>query len=644
MLDVVIRKKSFGKNIIFDNTELKISAPGIYLLKGKNGSGKSTLLKIILGKETFDGDLILNKNLIKKEEAVNYVEFIDQRNYFISVYDSDENENINKIEKGNYKRKYKSKFKTKKQLSLGERISCTLKAYKESKKSIILLDEITSHLDNKNFTNIVKELIDISKTKIVIIATHDNRFDDYDFDEIKISNHKIEYKITKLENINFYHQEQIHKKAYLYFFKKIFKNKFLLNSLISIFVGAIFSVTIAIGEWLFFDVKKEFNSTIEKIDNLIVEKAKGSDSFSLLEFEEYSDKYKTVKAKFDEFNIENNESLYAEIDSSNEKLFINGNTTLIPGAKINIEYKLKNKINKIPSSILRNPANYEYLIENKFVYEDNFNDYKIDSDALDFYKIIIPFSRYKEEFSSSSILNLSDDEIIFNSCLASINFLDNIDYDFSFKEVFKEEVKVIKDSEIPVYIVVISDTNFSNLILRKSFINSFRISKNKNNEKVIKDNLYKYNNDIYVHNLSNSISTLYINEMTSKSIKESYLSFIFLGVTSLILSIVIVLINFRFLLNSRKNDLEIIENRNYKKKIIVGFQLLESAFYIFFAIIIGNFLNGIDWHRLMYKTTSIFHFNFYVMIFEIVFLFILISFEFLYLKLCYLQNHDKYHE
>ncbi|HSL89453.1 MAG TPA: ATP-binding cassette domain-containing protein, partial [Ignavibacteriaceae bacterium] len=42
-------KKFFGRRLIFNNLNFKITKSGVYGISGPNGSGKSTLVKIIAG-------------------------------------------------------------------------------------------------------------------------------------------------------------------------------------------------------------------------------------------------------------------------------------------------------------------------------------------------------------------------------------------------------------------------------------------------------------------------------------------------------------------------------------------------------------------------------------------------------------------
>ena len=636
MLKLNLNIKEFPNKIIFKDTKLEISNPGIYLLKGKNGSGKSTLLKMIIGTEGFNGDLKLNDEILDKKNAKKYIEFIDQRNYFISVFNQNENENINKVinDEYNFKENKKIKSKTKNQLSLGERILSVIKSLKDLNKSIILLDEITSHLDKSNFNNVINKLIELSKDKIIIIATHDSRFNLYGLKKIHIKDNIIVFGDTSKESIKALKQNKISNKAHVFLFKKMFLNKVLLNLVISIFSGVVFSISLALFERNFYDVKSEFNSVLDNISTLIVEKVDNNEDFSLLEFEEYVNQYDLVEGKINEFDVTTSLNENVLIDPSNEANFIDGNKTLIPGTFINLPYTLKRNVNKIPLRFLKSIDSYEYLIETKFVVDEDLQSYYENTNSVKFSKKIIPFSRYLSDYLINVTRTLNLDEVVCNVENDYFTFIDKFDYDFKFNEVFKGEVKVVHDENLKDYEVIISDSAFLELVFKKGFLNTISITKTKNNINKIKDNLYKYAKDIFVRDSSNRNSTLSITEMITKNIPESIFAFVSLGSTSLILVIIIAILTLRYLINSRIKDYEIVLNKDFDKKKIMAFELAESSLFIVISIFIAYILNSLNWHLLMYKKVAIFAFNYKVFLVVICFALLIILLEYLYIKFC----------
>ena len=55
MIDVTIKQKKFGQQIVLQDVAFKIPKNGIYGLVGKNGEGKTTLFRCLMGLEKYDG-------------------------------------------------------------------------------------------------------------------------------------------------------------------------------------------------------------------------------------------------------------------------------------------------------------------------------------------------------------------------------------------------------------------------------------------------------------------------------------------------------------------------------------------------------------------------------------------------------------
>jgi ABC-2 type transport system ATP-binding protein len=71
MLQLKEFKKTYGSSTVLKIDGLNVE-PGIFWIKGVNGSGKSTLLKAIAGVISFDGDILLDKNISLKKQPVAY--------------------------------------------------------------------------------------------------------------------------------------------------------------------------------------------------------------------------------------------------------------------------------------------------------------------------------------------------------------------------------------------------------------------------------------------------------------------------------------------------------------------------------------------------------------------------------------------
>lgn len=190
MLELIKVKKKYKEELLWDNINIKISRPGLYGIIGKSGSGKTTLLNIIgILDDDFEGDYYFNNKNVKgmKEKEKEDIRF----NYFSYIFQSPkliENESIitnlslgvgrelkieevkKVLQKVNL---YLKPTKIINTLSGGEkqRINLALALLKDT--PFILGDEITSGLDEKNKKEILSILSELSKTKIIILITHD---------------------------------------------------------------------------------------------------------------------------------------------------------------------------------------------------------------------------------------------------------------------------------------------------------------------------------------------------------------------------------------------------------------------------------------------------------------------------------------
>ena len=184
----MIRIKNLGKSVkgkdIIRNVNLSFNDKGLYLLKGDNGAGKSTLLSIIglidnnyTGLLEIDGCnfksdflgfrrtayrrrnisfLMPKNNLIEEETAEANLDYFSDKKYSWPFKDIDLTEKAG-------------------QLSGGEQQLIGLVREIKSDRRIMLLDEITSFLDDKKTRWILDQLEKISEDKLVIFATHDQR-------------------------------------------------------------------------------------------------------------------------------------------------------------------------------------------------------------------------------------------------------------------------------------------------------------------------------------------------------------------------------------------------------------------------------------------------------------------------------------
>jgi len=174
--------------IALDDLSLDFPRKGMVFIVGKSGSGKSTFLHIIGGIDlptsgkieygTLKNDNIIYSNSKIAQDMCSLV-FQDHNllNKF-TVYDNlnmfSDKVSIKKVlefcglSNDMLSRKVNS-------LSGGERQRVAISRALLKSSSVILLDEPTGNLDDENTNNIMELLLNISKTKLVIMVSHDLR-------------------------------------------------------------------------------------------------------------------------------------------------------------------------------------------------------------------------------------------------------------------------------------------------------------------------------------------------------------------------------------------------------------------------------------------------------------------------------------
>jgi len=212
-------KELYFKKIVFEYSKgdykigfnLKIKSGEKIAIIGESGSGKSTFLDLIMGfHTTFKGNVYLDKRKVSTENLTSFFSYVPQ-----SVYIFD-NTILNNITLGNYEKsknfdllnqslKYSFLDKFIKKLNnnlntyTGDRGSRLSGGQKQrlgiaralyNNTPILILDEITSSLDDKTSKKIVNELIN-NKQKTIIFSTHNTELVKK-FDKVfKISNGKL---------------------------------------------------------------------------------------------------------------------------------------------------------------------------------------------------------------------------------------------------------------------------------------------------------------------------------------------------------------------------------------------------------------------------------------------------------------------
>lgn len=214
--------KRFGETIIYKDTSYSFKSKSLTCFFGPSGSGKTTLFNILAGFDTdYKGDIIIKDKILNdlnKEKLIKYrfndIGFVFQGYHLIKGYTALENvlmasdlnskysdekkkeKALNILESLNLSNEINQKVET---LSGGQKQRVAIARALINDPSIILADEPTGALDDESTENIMNILKDISKSKTVIVITHDDDVLNYADEVIKLEDNKI---VTVKENVN----------------------------------------------------------------------------------------------------------------------------------------------------------------------------------------------------------------------------------------------------------------------------------------------------------------------------------------------------------------------------------------------------------------------------------------------------------
>ncbi len=203
-----------------DNVSIDFEETGLVFLLGKSGSGKSTLLNAIGGLDKFDSGEIVIKG--KSSKDFTQSDFDSYRNTFIGFifqeYNILENftveknlaiaielqgkkpnkEEINKLLDQVQMLPYAKRKPN--QLSGGQKQRIAIARALIKQPEIIMADEPTGALDSNTGRQVMETLKELSKTKLVIIVSHDRDFaETYGDRIIELKDGKIISDVTKKE-------------------------------------------------------------------------------------------------------------------------------------------------------------------------------------------------------------------------------------------------------------------------------------------------------------------------------------------------------------------------------------------------------------------------------------------------------------
>ena len=193
MIELKNINKNFFENNLFTNFNYQFNIGQSYALIGQSGCGKTTLLNIIGKLEAIDGgEVIVNNTSLNKIKEKEY--FRSYVSYLFQNYGLIENKSIkDNLELSFVGKNITSKEKIKKMLEALEQVNLNLDINRkifslsggESQRvaiaktilkdtPIILADEPTASLDEKNSDEIMHLILKGQRNRRIIIATHDS--------------------------------------------------------------------------------------------------------------------------------------------------------------------------------------------------------------------------------------------------------------------------------------------------------------------------------------------------------------------------------------------------------------------------------------------------------------------------------------
>ena len=170
------------KVVALNDISIDFETNGLYFITGPSGSGKTTLLNIISGIDTPSSGIVLyNENNINNVNfRKEFVGLVFQDFNLIDDFSIIDNLRIAGcddyliLEKVLNYLDLSSKINTKvENLSGGEKQRLAIGRAMVKKTEIFLLDEPTGNLDFENATKVFELLKTLSKTKLVIVVSHD---------------------------------------------------------------------------------------------------------------------------------------------------------------------------------------------------------------------------------------------------------------------------------------------------------------------------------------------------------------------------------------------------------------------------------------------------------------------------------------
>lgn len=214
MLTVKNLTIQFYQKMILDNAEFYAKDNAMTVIKGKSGIGKSTFLKSLMFEYDcqyeYNGINLMKLNQEERQQFIyDHISFVHQLPLFLSamnilshitLYEKMGKKRNPELEKQLHVNHLLNKFP--KQLSGGEKTRVAIYLALLKQPDILILDEPTAALDDKNARCVIDLLLNYAhQGHIVIISSHDQRLIDAGDVICTIENHKIVFEADNIADL-----------------------------------------------------------------------------------------------------------------------------------------------------------------------------------------------------------------------------------------------------------------------------------------------------------------------------------------------------------------------------------------------------------------------------------------------------------